>query len=84
MAFCEKHKVSCDWLLCDDLACLQRMTRERKRAAEPDEKWVRFLGAALETVPPNLCRDAIEAAMKIAAMPWSAGADRSGSATGSG
>lgn len=29
-AFCEKHKISLDWLLCGDLAGLQRMTRERK------------------------------------------------------
>jgi hypothetical protein len=30
LAFCEKHKISLDWLLCGDLAGLQRMTRERK------------------------------------------------------
>jgi hypothetical protein len=33
MAFCEKYKVSADWLLCGDLKGLQRMTREAK--AEP-------------------------------------------------
>jgi hypothetical protein len=32
-AFCEKHKVSMDWLLCGDLQGLQRMTQEAK--AEP-------------------------------------------------
>jgi hypothetical protein len=30
MVFCEKHKVSYDWLLCGDLKGLQRMTSERK------------------------------------------------------
>ena len=33
MAFCEKHKVSFDWLLCGDLKGLARMERERKQAA---------------------------------------------------
>ncbi len=28
MLFCEKHKVSCDWLLCGDLQGLRRMTRD--------------------------------------------------------
>jgi hypothetical protein len=32
-AFCEKHKVSMDWLLCGDLQGLQRMTQEAR--AEP-------------------------------------------------
>jgi hypothetical protein len=36
MAFCEKHKVSFDWLLCGDLRGLQRMTQEAK-AAPPQE-----------------------------------------------
>ena len=35
VAFCEKHKVSLDWLLCGDLKGLQRMTQEAK--AEPPE-----------------------------------------------
>ena len=30
MVFCEKHKVSYDWLLSGDLKGLQRMTSERK------------------------------------------------------
>jgi hypothetical protein len=30
MAFCEKHKVSFDWILGGDLRGLQRMTSERK------------------------------------------------------
>src|SRR5690348_14663773 len=30
MVFCEKHKVSYDWLLCGDLRGLQRMTQEAK------------------------------------------------------
>lgn len=30
MAFCEKHKISMDWLLCGDLKGLQRMTCEAK------------------------------------------------------
>jgi hypothetical protein len=29
MVFCEKHKVSFDWILGGDLAGLQRMTREQ-------------------------------------------------------
>ena len=33
MLFCEKHKVSYDWLLCGDLKGLARMERERKQAA---------------------------------------------------
>ena len=35
MAFCEKHKVSLDWLLYGDLQGLHRMTKEAK--AEPPE-----------------------------------------------
>jgi hypothetical protein len=35
MAFCEKHKVSYDWLLCGDLQGLRRMTQEAK--ATPSE-----------------------------------------------
>jgi hypothetical protein len=35
VAFCDKYKVSMDWLLCGDLQGLQRMTREAK--AEPPE-----------------------------------------------
>jgi hypothetical protein len=30
--FCDKHKVSLDWLLCGDLKGLQRMTKEAKAA----------------------------------------------------
>ena len=35
LAFCEKHKVSLDWLLCGDLQGLRRMTQEAK--VEPPE-----------------------------------------------
>jgi hypothetical protein len=35
VAFCNKHKVSFDWLLCGDLKGLQRMTQEAK--ANPPE-----------------------------------------------
>jgi hypothetical protein len=35
IAFCDKYKVSADWLLCGDLKGLQRMTKEAK--AEPAE-----------------------------------------------
>jgi hypothetical protein len=35
LAFCDKHKVSLDWLLCGDLQGLHRMTKEAK--AEPPE-----------------------------------------------
>jgi hypothetical protein len=33
MDFCEKHKVSFDWLLCGDLKGLQRMTLEARAVA---------------------------------------------------
>jgi hypothetical protein len=32
--FCEKHKVSSDWLLCGDLRGLHRMTQEAKAAPQ--------------------------------------------------
>jgi hypothetical protein len=35
VAFCEKHKISMDWLLCGDLQGLHRMTQEAK--ATPPE-----------------------------------------------
>jgi len=35
MVFCEKHKVSFDWLLCGDLKGLHRMTHEA-RAQRPE------------------------------------------------
>jgi hypothetical protein len=34
MVFCEKHKVSYDWLLCGDLQGLRRMTQEAKAPPE--------------------------------------------------
>jgi hypothetical protein len=34
MAFCKKHKVSSDWLLCGDLRGLHRMTQEAKAAPQ--------------------------------------------------
>ena len=34
MAFCKKHNVSADWLLCGDLKGLQRMTNEAKATPE--------------------------------------------------
>ena len=36
MAFCEKHKVSYDWLLAGDLRGLHRMTQEAKAAPPPE------------------------------------------------
>jgi hypothetical protein len=54
MAFCEKHRVSYDWLLCGDLGGLRRMMREHKaQAGGPNDKWVMFLRAALEAIPPT-------------------------------
>jgi len=46
MTFCEKHKISMDWLLCGDLHSLHRMTKE---ANEPplDDAPYRDLLAAL-------------------------------------
>jgi hypothetical protein len=35
VAFCEKHKISLDWLLCGDLQGLHRMTKEAK--ADPPQ-----------------------------------------------
>jgi hypothetical protein len=85
MAFCEKHKVNYDCLLGGNLAGLQQMMREHKaRVGGPDDKWVKFLSAALEAIPPHLRLDAIEGARKIAQQPGSAGADRPGNATGNG
>jgi hypothetical protein len=37
MIFCEKHKVSYDWLLCGDLKGLQRMTQKARAAPPPSE-----------------------------------------------
>jgi hypothetical protein len=34
MAFCKRHKVSFDWLLCGDLRGLHRMTQEAKAAPQ--------------------------------------------------
>jgi hypothetical protein len=69
--FCEKHKVSYDWLLGGDLAGLQRMTRERKAQAEgPDDRWVKFLLDTLETIPPHSRRHAIEGARKLMVQSW--------------
>ena len=68
--FCEKHNVSYDWLLGGELAGLQRMTREHKdRAGGPEGKWINFLRVALETIPPQHRRAAIDGAMKIAEQP---------------
>jgi hypothetical protein len=46
MAFCEKHKISMDWLLCGDLKGLQRMTKEAKAEPAPDDGPYRDLLAA--------------------------------------
>jgi hypothetical protein len=45
--FCEKHKVSMDWLLCGNLQGLQRMTREAKAApsAESNQAYRNLLEA---------------------------------------
>jgi hypothetical protein len=70
MVFCKNHEISYDWLLCGDLAGLQRMTREHKvQGGGPDDKWVKFLRAALESIPPHQRRDALEGASKFAEQP---------------
>jgi hypothetical protein len=46
MAFCEKHKVSADWLLCGDLQGLRRMTKEANAEPPPDDAPYRDLLAA--------------------------------------
>jgi hypothetical protein len=65
--FCEKHNVSFDWILGGVLAGLQQMTREHKDRAggRADAKWVNFLRVAIETIPPNQHRAAIEAVIGI-------------------
>jgi hypothetical protein len=35
MVFCEKYKVSFDWILCGDLTGLQRMIHDRKLRSAP-------------------------------------------------
>ena len=58
MDFCEKHKVSFDWLLCGDLQGLHGMTKEAK--AEPPEmteaqrKEVTRLFLALSPLKPGI------------------------------
>ena len=66
-AFCEKHNVSYDWILGGVLAGLQQMAREHKDRAggRDDAKWVNFLRVAIETIPPNQRRAAIEAVIGI-------------------
>jgi hypothetical protein len=66
-AFCEKHGISYDWILGGELPGLQRMTREYKDRAggRPEGKWVNFLRVAIETIPPNQRRVAIEAVIGI-------------------
>jgi hypothetical protein len=87
MAFCEKHKVSADWLFCGDLRGLQRMTREAKATPrempEAQRKEVIQLFSAL---PPRMQAVALGCMQTLLARGhlWSAGADRSESATGSG
>jgi hypothetical protein len=55
MLFCEKHKVSYDWLLCGDLRGLQRMTKEAKvtphERVEAQRKEIMQLFSAL---PPRM------------------------------
>jgi hypothetical protein len=47
MAFCKKHNVSMEWLLCGSLQELARMTRQRKAAeADRDDAAYRDLLAA--------------------------------------
>jgi hypothetical protein len=54
MAFCEKHKISFDWLLCGDLKGLQRMTEEAKGTSSGslDGRIVQ-LGRSFEALPPE-------------------------------
>ena len=69
--FCEKHKVSYDWILGGDLAGLQRMTREHKDQAggRPEGKWINFLRVALETIPQHQRCAVIGIVMKTAEQP---------------
>ena len=54
------------------------------KPGNPHDKWVNFLRVAFETIPPHQRRAAIDGLWKIAKQSRGAGADRSGSATGSG
>jgi hypothetical protein len=54
MAFCEKHKISFDWLLCGDLKGLRRMTEEAKGTSSGslDGRIVQ-LGRSFDALPPE-------------------------------
>jgi hypothetical protein len=58
--FCEKHKVSADWLLCGDLKGLQRMTQEAKASPAADHDVQIFhLGKLFVSLPPQKQKIAI-------------------------
>jgi hypothetical protein len=54
LAFCDKHKVSLDWLLCGDLKGLRRMTEEAKGTSSGslDGRIVQ-LGRSFDALPPE-------------------------------
>jgi len=67
LAFCEKHKVSLDWLLCGDLKGLQRMTCEAKaHQAETVEAQRQEIVRLFLALPAQLQRTAVAAIREIA------------------
>jgi hypothetical protein len=52
VAFCDKQRISMDWLLCGDLRGLQRMTKEEKAAqAETVEAQRKEIGRLFDAIP---------------------------------
>jgi hypothetical protein len=67
MAFCEKHKISMDWLLCGDLKGLQRMTCEAKaQQAETVEAQRQEMVRLFLALPPRLQPTALAGIREIA------------------
>src|SRR5258706_11106230 len=55
VAFCEKHKISLDWLLCGDLRGLHRMTQEAKATPrEMPEAQRKEVMALFSALPPRM------------------------------
>jgi hypothetical protein len=54
MAFCKKHKVSSDWLLCGELRGLHRMSQEAKAAPQEMPEALRKEAMALFSALPAI------------------------------
>jgi hypothetical protein len=67
VAFCEKHKISMDWLLCGDLKGLQRMTCEAKaQQAETMEAQRQEIVRLFLTLPARLQPTALAGIREVA------------------